>query len=74
MRKRYLTGNVRAEAQTDLAFCCTFDWSDDHGYQAKDLWVPLSVIAEDDHDTIEEAVDGEMIEVSIAAWWLEKNL
>lgn len=74
MQMRYLTGSVRAQAQTSKAFKCTFDWSDDHGFMARDLWIPLSVIDEDSHSTIEEAVDGELIEISIAAWWLEANL
>lgn len=74
MRMRYLTGLVRAQAQTDKAFKCSFDWSSDHGYVAADLWIPLTNIFEDDHDKIEEAVDGEFIEISIAAWWLEQTL
>lgn len=74
MRNRYLTGLVRAQRQTDKAFLCSFDWETDHGYIAKDLWIPLSVIDDSDHDTIEEALDGEMIEISVAAWWIESNL
>ena len=74
MRTRYLTGLVRAQRQTDKAFPCTFDWSDDHGYVALDQWVPLSVIHDEDHDTIEEAVAGEMIEINIAEWGLLEKL
>lgn len=74
MRTRYLTGLVRAQNQTGLAFLCSFDWSDDHGYIAVDTWVPLSVIHDEDHSSIEEAYDGEMLEISIAEWWLRKNL
>lgn len=74
MRTRYLTGLVRAQNQTDLAFLCSFDWSDDHGYVAVDQWVPMSVILESDHDEIEESYDGQMIEISIAKWWLDKHL
>lgn len=74
MRKRYLTGNVRAEGQTSLAFLCSLDWSEDHGYIGHHVWIPLSVIHEEDHDKIEEAVEGELIEISVAEWWLTKNL
>lgn len=74
MQTRYLTGLVRAQNQTALAFLCSFDWSDDHGYMAVDQWVPLSVIIESDHDEIESSYDGQMIEISIAKWWLDKHL
>lgn len=74
MQTRYLTGLVRAQNQTSLAFLCSFDWSDDHGYMAVDQWVPLSVIHDEDHSQIEEAYDGQMIEISIAEWWLRKHL
>lgn len=74
VRERYLTGLVRAETDTDKAFLCSFNWSDTHGYVASELWVPKKCIFEDDHDTIEEAVRGEMIEISIAEWWLNQTL
>lgn len=74
MRTRYLTGMVRAQRDTRLAFLCSFDWSDDHGYVASNLWIPLSVIHDEDHYKIEEAFDGELIEISIAEWWLRDNL
>jgi hypothetical protein len=74
MRVRYLTGIVRAQRQTELAFLCSFDWSDDHGYVAHDQWVPLSVIDPSDHDEIEQACDGDMVEISVAEWWLRDKL
>jgi hypothetical protein len=74
VKQRYLTGMVRAQGETDKAFCCTFDWSDSHGYIGKDIWIPKSVIHETDHDTIDEAATGELIEISVADWWLIKNL
>ena len=74
MRQRFLTGLVRAQRQTHLACLCSFDWSDDHGYIALDQWVPISNIHEDDHYKIEEAVEGELIEISICEWWLRKTL
>ena len=74
MKTRYLTGLVEAKRDTADAFCCSFDWSEDHGYVASDLWIPKSVIHDSDHSTIEEAYDGELIEISIAEWWLKQKL
>jgi len=74
MRTRYLTGIVRAQRDTAMAFLCTFDWSDDHGYVALDQWIPLSVIHPEDHDTISDAVERDLIEISIAEWWVIRNL
>lgn len=72
MRRRYPSGLVTAKVQTDKAVLCSFDWSRTHGYVASDVWVPLSVIHEDDHDTIENAAEGSIIEIGIAEWWLNK--
>lgn len=74
MRTRYLTGQVVAKRQTALAFLCSFDWSDDHGYVASDVWIPLSCIHDSDHSNIEEASDGDLIEISVAEWWLRANV
>ena len=74
MRTRYLTGMVEAKRQTALAFCCSFNWSDDHGYVASDQWIPLSVILDHDHVEIEEACEGDIIEISVAEWWLKQEL
>lgn len=74
MRTRYLTGYVVAHRQTDKAFLCSFNWSDSHGYVASEQWVPLSCIHESEHDAIEEAADSDVIEISIAEWWLRANL
>jgi hypothetical protein len=73
MRTRYLTGNVTAKRQTDKALLCSLDWQEDHDVVASDLWIPLSVVHPEDHDTIEEAHDNEVIEISVAAWWVEQN-
>ena len=74
MRTRFLTGDVVAKHQTGAAFLCSFDWSDTHGYAASDQWVPMSVILPEDHPNIEVAADGDIIEISIAAWWLEQKI
>lgn len=74
MRVRYLTGNVEAKRDTDKAFLCSFNWSDDHGYAASDMWIPKSVIHDSHHDDIEEAVAGDIIEISVAEWWMLENL
>lgn len=73
VRQRYIGGPVMAKNQTEKAFLCSFDWSEQHGYAASDMWVPLSVIDEDCHTEIEEAVKGEVIDLYIASWWLEKQ-
>lgn len=74
MKTRYLGGLVTAKRQTSMAFCCSFDWSDDHGFAASDLWIPLANIHPEDHDEIEEAFEGQVIEIHIAEWWLKQNL
>lgn len=74
MQTRYLTGLVRAQNQTSLAFLCSFDWSDDHGYMAVDQWVPLSLLDSADVETIENCCAGDLIEISIPEWWLREKL
>lgn len=76
MKERYIIGPVEAQAQTDKAFCCNFNWSDrgdDYAIAAKDCWIPLSQIDESCHDDIEEACRGDIIEIAVTAWWLEQN-
>jgi len=73
MQVRYLSGIVQAKRDTDKALLCSFDWNDTHGYCGSDVWVPLSVIHEDDHDSIAAASSFDLIEISIAEWWLIKN-
>ena len=51
---------------------CSFVWEDEY-LQFDERWVPLSVIDESCHDDIEDAGDGDVIEIYIAKWWLNKN-
>lgn len=73
MRQRYLNGLVRIQRDTEQAVLLSFDWSDDHGYVAVDAWVPLSVVHEDDLYKIEDACEGDIIEIALAEWFLKKH-
>lgn len=35
-----------------------------------DTWIPLANLTEDCQDTVEEAVQGDEIEIFVAKWWL----
>lgn len=63
-----------AQTETDKAFCMDVLDEDYVGITHKNLWVPKSVVHEDSHDTIEEALRGERVEIFVAKWWLEANL
>jgi hypothetical protein len=73
MRTRFIVGDVEARRQTQDAFLCSLRW-DDAGYAASNLWIPLSCIHDTYHDEIEEACEGDIIEIGVAEWWLKKNL
>ena len=73
MRTRYLTGLATAKRETDLAFLCSFNWHDDHGYAVSNVWIPKSVLDESCHDDISDACAGDLIEIHIAEWWLLDN-
>lgn len=76
MKTRYITQLVKAENETPNAFKCTGKLViDKHGSEVpvKDEWIPKSQIHEEDHDTIEEACQGDVIEINVTEWWLSQN-
>lgn len=38
-----------------------------------ELWIPLANLMSDSLDTVEEAVEGEAIEIFVAKWFLEEQ-
>lgn len=76
MKERYVAVNGKAQTETARAFCIkdpeTVLNGADHRFTG-DLWIPKSVIMEDSHDAIEEAVRGENVEIYVAEWWMEEN-
>lgn len=73
MKEPYDIVNGRAQAETEKAFC--IDIIDDMGGTThSNLWIPKSVIHEESHDTIEEAIRGETVEIYVARWWADENI
>ena len=72
MKQYFITVSATAIRQSEKAFMCSFVWEDEH-LQFDERWVPLSVIDESCHDDISDAGDGDVIEIYIAKWWLNKN-
>lgn len=73
MRTRYIEGEVVAKAETDLAFCCSFAWTDEN-YVGSNVWIPRSVIHCEYLHHIDDACEGDVITIAVAEWWLKKNL
>ena len=72
MKTRYLIGEVTAKNETQQAFLCSLHWPE-HGFAASDLWVPKSVIHPDSLSEVDDACDGDVIEIGIAEWWLNQQ-
>jgi hypothetical protein len=70
---RYFTGPATLHRDTEKAVMISFDWSD-VGYVASQVFVPKSVFHESCQDDIEDACEGDTIEVSLAEWWLRRNI
>ena len=75
MRERFIPLEAFAEAETEKAFLGKSVEFDLDGVTrvVSEVWIPKSVIHEDCHDTITEAVKGEAIEINVADWWLRDN-
>ena len=37
------------------------------------LWIPKSLILEDSMDAIEEAADGDTLDIYVMSWWMRKT-
>lgn len=77
MKEPYVSVNGLAQAETSKAFCIKNPETAMDGavhQHTGDLWIPKSVIMEDSHDTIEEAVRDEGVEIFVAKWWVKENL
>ena len=72
MKQYYIPVQITCIRQSDKALLGSFLWEEE-ALQFDDKWVPLSVIEESCHDDIEEAGDGDVIEIYVAKWWLNKN-
>lgn len=73
MKLRYFKGPVTVHRDTELAVLISFNWSD-VDYTASEIFVPKSVIHDEYRDDIEDACEGDTIELAIAEWWLRKNI
>jgi hypothetical protein len=72
MIDRFITMLVRAEDERDLAFCCSFTHPD-YGVRSG-LWIPKSNMSGESLEVIETAAPGDMIEIDIAKWWMDKQV
>lgn len=76
MKEPYISVTGAAQAQSaGGAFCiqsCGYVLDMVEHKHEGDMWIPMSVIMEDSHDVIEEAVRGDVVEIFVAKWWLEK--
>ncbi len=73
MKRRYIVLSVVAKNDTDKAFLCSGKW-DDEQWVFADLWIPLSQIHDDYLHEIEEACEGDAIEIAVSEWWLNQQL
>lgn len=73
MRKQYITLEVTAHNETADAFCCSFVWEECE-FVASEAWIPKTQIHDSDLSEIDEAVEGEVIEINVTRWWLNKKV
>lgn len=74
MRVRYLEQTVKAIRESEDAFLCSGELEfRGETIIAHELWIPKSQIHEDSHDEIEEAFEGDVIEIFVSEWWLDKK-
>ena len=71
MKTKYHGVGATLLNDTDAAVCMTMDHPD-YG-RLVDIWVPRSVIHEESLEEIDDAADGDELEVFIKAWWFRKN-
>lgn len=75
MRRPFINVNGHAERQTEKAVLITkAEFVLNGQVQVHDeMWIPLANLMEDSQDTVEEAVEGEAIEIFVAKWFLEEQ-
>lgn len=64
-----------AQRDTEMAFCIRnpeYVLNGAATVHEGDLWIPLANIMEDSHDVIEEAVQGDEVEIFVAKWFMEE--
>lgn len=70
MRDPYIHVAAKAKNETELAFLCTFEYD---GVVFNDHWIPKSQIHESSHSDIDEACEGDDIEILVKKWWLDRQ-
>jgi hypothetical protein len=76
MRERFDLVEGVIIGESDLAVCLRDpEWLQEPviHQMSGDVWIPKSNIHEDSHDTVDEAVRGDKIEIHVARWWLEQQ-
>jgi hypothetical protein len=70
-----LYGAIIRETDAAILMSKGTEWHQSGSYAefGDDIWIPKSVLHDDSKDTIEEAIEGEQIEIYVARWWLEEN-
>lgn len=71
MKTKYYGFDCTLIRESEDAVCVTFNHAE-YGRMV-DIWVPKSNLHPDSLDVLEEAADGDVEELFIAAWWLRKN-
>ena len=71
MKQKYHGVSATLERETPDAILADVSHAD-YG-SMPGLWIPKSVIHEDSLTVIEEAADGDDVELFVAAWWFRKN-